>query len=294
MEFSSLRIASMNVQDFGRDGDEIERCKQIADLWSKNPFDVLFVYEVWRTKDAIEQLVRALTKKSRVLWGFMFQENNAMDARHVGFVFRRDLAPSPQRVEWTSTEFIRNHPLNQGRGRPYGLHRIIMVKVGALVLIGVHLKSLLDFRHKAGELTAQQKRDLQVAMITDWLERHPNDPVVLAGDFNSNDSHTCAVGANPDTDACNRTTEPLYNYLTHLASTNVVPTWRGTKRYTPTNLDHVFVSKRLVENWDLRVVDAVGISDHNMLSLIPRFKCKIKPLSLVHRERTQGHVTEHR
>ena len=118
-------------------------------------------------------------------------------------------------------------------------------------------------------------------MITDWLQKHRPKNVVLMGDFNSNDARTCAAGLRPDIDACNHTTEPLYEFVSNLRSTNAVSTWQGSSRFIPTNLDHVFVSKgHLANNWNLTVVQTGDISDHNMLLLTP---IATIGLSVIHR-----------
>lgn len=274
MDFRSLRIASLNVQNFGSRSNEVPRCRAIARHW--NLFDVIMIYEVMNNDAPLVLLAQHLSKVSGALWGVVFQSEYRQDARHVGFVFRRDRVPTPRRLEWRMTSSIRNHPLNQGRPKPYGLHRILIIQLGDLTLIGCHLKSLLDFR--SGGLSAQQKRDLQIAMLTDWIREHRPKNVVLVGDFNSNDARTCAASQRPDIHACNHTTEPLYEFVTHLRSTN--PTWQGSSRFAPTNLDHVFVSNHLVGNWELAVVQTGDVSDHNMLLLTPIESIR---LSLIHR-----------
>lgn len=266
--YKSLRLASFNIENFGRLADETERCRQVAELWARAPFDVLMVYEVLSTAAPLLLLSDVLAEETEEEWGVLFQSEYRLDKRHVGMLYRLSLPSVPRKVEWGLTATIRHHPLNQGRSHPYGLHRILVVQVCGLTLIGVHLKSLLDFRHKAGQLTSQNKRTLQIAMITEWLQGNGAERVVLMGDFNSNDHATCTAGPYPDLNACNATTTPLYEYLRHVPSR--VPTWHGTTRYRPTNLDHVFLSPDLVGTWDLTVVPtAPSLSDHNLLLLSP-------------------------
>ena len=277
----NVRIASFNCENFGARDNEPKRCDHIVTLWKANPFDVIMIYEVLQNDAPLRLLALKLSKASGALWGMFFQGDYFVDKRHVGCLYRRDVA-HPARLSWTIPDSLRHIGANEGRTHTYSLHRILVIQIGELTIIGAHLKSLLDRHHG---MSSQDKRDIQIEQVVEWIQHNHPLNVVFMGDFNSNDSDTCVVGSS----ACNHTTQPLHDktlHLTHLVAKGTSPlkTWKGSNKFHPTNLDHVFVSTHLENNWNLTVVDSGFTSDHNLLLLTPNPKPRRIGFSLIHKE----------
>jgi len=277
-------LLSWNVENW--QGDDEDRMEGIADFLSDLDPDCLFLYELMGGEAVLQDLCARL--KDRLPssdWGYVFQSKGASDSRHCGFLYNRQCV-SVQRRVWNPDEFPRTNEFqrqlwehktgfDERDHRMYGLHRVIVVKAtfgdgDPCTLIGCHLKSMVEFRHKPGKLTAQEKRTIQIWSLQEFLETQTTQCLVM-GDFNSESHESCAASST----SCNATTVPLDEggVVSHVRAQNALPTWRQRgshhHKFAPANLDLLYASEGLDAR--LTVVDScvggVDLSDHNVLRI---------------------------
>jgi len=264
-------ILSWNLENLrGRS----QRLAHIATLLTELNPDGVFIYEIMGGRMILEDICHRLGPS----WHYIFQTNG--DSRHVGFCYN-SLKVQPVRIAWDPTSFPNTNRYQRSlwsskdgfaevRHRLYGLHRVICVNCtftsdpNPVLLMGVHLKSMVSFRDQPSKkLTSQEKRTIQVRCIQEFFESSVYPDALVMGDFNSESAESCSLTSS----SCNETTTPLDQggIVRHVRPTNPLKTWRGSKRFQPTNLDLLYESDSI--NASLEVVDSMGLSDHNALKI---------------------------